>query len=292
MRIPSGNVLSLEGLRAAGKGRQMLKLGLAPLTLFRPHPLELVRCAGEAGYEAVGFQLGLQEVPVSPLVGDASFLREAKTLIDHYGLEVMEVSNIVFEPNRTFAEGQLLIDFAVEMGASIVQATVWDEDRARVVERLAHLCEYAEQFSLDITVEYMPYSKCVSFDDALSLVVATGRSNAKILLDTLHFHRSHGDVSDLSRPVADRYSFIQLCDARAGEPAFADLREESVWDRLPCGEGAIPLREIVSIIPTALPVSLEIPCRRLQSLPLLDQAREHLRLAREFLTPFADRWSL
>lgn len=267
-----------------------MKLGLAPLTLFRPPPLELVRCAGEAGYDAVGFQLGLQEIPVSPLAWDPEFLREAKSMLAQWNLEVMEVSNIVFEPERTFEEGRVLIDFAVEIGASIVQATVWDEDRGRVVDRLTALAEYASPFGLDITIEYMPYSRCVDFDDALSLSRATGRDNVRVLLDTLHFARSGGKVADLDGEDIRAYSFVQLCDARAEAPTYENLRHESVYDRLPLGEGAIPLVDILQKISTALPISLEIPCQRLKDLSLADQAREHLRLARAYLQPFVSRW--
>lgn len=267
-----------------------MKLGLAPLTLFRPPPLELVRVAGESGYDAVGFQLGLQEVPVSPLATDAEFLAEAKALLLQYGLEVMEVSNIVFEPGRTFEEGRVLIDFAHAIGASIVQATVWDDERDRVIERLAALADYANDHGLEITVEYMPYSKCVSFDDARSLIAAAGRSNLRILLDALHFTRSGGTLQDLDRPEASSYSFVQLCDARAEVPAPSDLRYESVNDRLPLGEGAVELAGILARIPTDLPLSLEIPCQRLRDLPLVEQATEHLRLARAYLAPYEDRW--
>ncbi len=267
-----------------------MKLGLAPLTLFRPPQLELVRCAGEAGYDAVGFQLGLQEVPVSPLASDPEFIKQAKAELARWDLEVMEVSNIVFEPERTFDEGKILIDFAVEVGASIVQATVWDEERNRVIERLGSLANYAQSVGLGISVEYMPYSRCTSFDDALSIAQGTGQDNVHIVLDTLHFIRSGGSIEDLELESSNRYAFVQLCDAHAETPEFDDLRYESVWDRLPLGEGAIPLLEVLQRISVDLPISLEIPCQRLKDLPLVDQAREHLRIAREFITPVNARW--
>ena len=269
-----------------------MKLGLAPLTLFRPPPIDLVRYAGEAGYDAVGFQLGLQDMPVSPLAGDAQFLKDARELLARWNLSVMEVSNIVFEPERTFDEGRILIDFAKQIGASIVQATVWDDEQDRVVERLIALADYAKSLDLGITLEYMPYSQCQGFNEAYHLVEASERSNVHILLDTLHFSRSGGVLADLDRKEADAYSFIQLCDARGVAPAPEDLRYESVYDRLPLGEGALELGAILGRVPTDLPVSLEIPCQRLKDLPLVEQAREHLRIAREFLAPYENRWEL
>lgn len=269
-----------------------MKLGLAPLTLFRPPPLDLVTFAGEAGYDAVGFQLGLQDMPVSPLAGDAKFLKDAKELLKRWNLSVMEVSNIVFEPGRTFDEGKILIDFAKDIGASIVQATVWDDVHDRVVERLIALADYARDLDLGITIEYMPYSQCQGFDDAYSLVRGSERSNVYVLLDTLHFSRSGGVLGDLDRKEANCYSFVQLCDAKGIAPAPEDLRYESVYDRLPLGEGALELGAILEKIPTDLPISLEIPCQRLKDLPLVEQAREHLRIAQEFLAPYAHRWAL
>lgn len=269
-----------------------MKLGLAPLTLFRPPPLDLVKYAGEAEYDAVGFQLGLQDMPVSPLADDAQFLKDAKDLLERWNLAVMEVSNIVFEPERTFDEGRVLIDFARQIGASIVQATVWDDEHDRVVERLIALADYAKSLDLGITIEYMPYSMCQGFHEAYSLVKASERSNVYVLLDTLHFSRSGGVIADLDRKEASSYSFIQLCDAKSIVPAPGDLRYESVYDRLPLGEGALELGAILEKVPTNLPVSLEIPCQRLKDLPLVEQAREHLRIAREFLVPYSNRWEL
>lgn len=260
-----------------------MKLGLAALTLFRPPPLDLVRYAGEAGYEAVGFQLGLQQVPVSPLATDPSFIASARSELERWNLEVMEVSNIVFEPGRTFDEGRVLIDFAAQIGAQIVQATIWDDESSRVVDRLGALARYAATVGLGITIEYMPYSKCRGFDDALALIDACGAENLYVLLDMLHFTRSGGSLADLARPEASRYSFVQLCDARAKRPADEDLREESLYDRLPAGEGAVDIRGILERCPRELPVSLEAPCARLRDLPLGEQAAEHLRIARAYL---------
>jgi sugar phosphate isomerase/epimerase len=268
-----------------------MKLALAPLTLFRPPPLDVVIAAGQAGYDAVGFQLGLQGVPVSPLATDRDFLTAARTELDRFGLSVLEVSNIVFEPDRTLDEGKALIDFAAAVGALTVQATVWDTELARVTDRLGDLCRYAAEAALTLTVEFMPYSAVRTRAEALDLVRATGEPNAKVLLDTLHFIRSGGTVADLGGPDDHDLFFVQLCDAGAQAPPFAELREEAIGRRLPLGEGALPLAGIMDRLPTDLPLSLEIPCARLKGLSNIGQATEHLAIARRFLAPWSARWT-
>jgi sugar phosphate isomerase/epimerase len=267
-----------------------MKLALAPLTLFRPPPLEVVTAAGEAGYDAVGFQLGLQEVPVSPLASDPTFLKAALSELDRFGLSVLEVSNIVLEPGRTIDEGRLLIDFAAAVGAFTVQATVWDHERGRVVDRLGVLCGHAAAAGLTITVEFMPYSAVRNLGDARDLVRSTDAENARVLLDTLHFVRSGGTIDDLDDEAVQSFQFVQLCDAVAKAPDFDHLREEAIGRRLPLGEGALPLDAIMDRLPTDLPLSIEAPCQRLAGLANVAQATEHLEIARRFLAPWADRW--
>jgi sugar phosphate isomerase/epimerase len=177
------------------------------------------------------------------------------------------------------------------VGARTVQATVWDPELGRVTDRLGEICRYAADAGLTITVEFMPYSSVPSLGAALDLVRATGQPNAKVLLDTLHFIRSGGALAELGGPDDAEFFFVQLCDARAVAPAFADLRAEAIGDRLPLGEGALPLSEIMGLLPSNLPLSLEIPCARLKDLPYAAQAVEHLAIARRFLEPWAERWT-
>jgi sugar phosphate isomerase/epimerase len=67
-------------------------------------------------------------------------------------------------------------------------------------------------------------------------------------------------------------NYVQFCDARAGRPAdMQEMIRQARFDRLPPGEGALPLKDFLNEIPGQLPISLEVPMTR--NLPPLERAK-------------------
>ena len=62
------------------------------------------------------------------------------------------------------------------------------------------------------------------------------------------------------------FSFAQFCDAPVTlpNPTHASLLEEAVHGRLDPGEGALPLRQLLDVLPQNIPLSMEMRSRRLR----------------------------
>jgi sugar phosphate isomerase/epimerase len=245
---------------------------LAPLSLHRPASLDLVRAAAAAGYSGVGLQLARPGQALAPECTDGVLLAELGQALADLGLGVLEVSNVELTPELDPAFVARVVEVAAGLGARYVQATDWDPEPGRAAANLAALCERAADAGLGVAFEFMPYSCARSLEEARSLLAGVGRRESGLILDVLHFARSGGVPDQLDR-LGDQVSFVQLCDARPVAPPRDGLRPEALTDRLPPGEGGLPLREILAALSPVPAISVEAPVRSLAGRPLDDQAR-------------------
>ena len=102
----------------------------------------------------------------------------------------------------------------------------------------------------------------------------SGRTNASVLVDALHFSRSGGSPSDIAGIDASLFRYAQICDATAVIPSESgDLIREARTGRLLPGEAALPLRDLVAALPAAIPLAIEAPVRATAGLPALERAQ-------------------
>jgi sugar phosphate isomerase/epimerase len=260
-----------------------MEIALAPLTLHRPQPLDVIAAAGAVGFDLTGIQFRVFGQPPSPLLGDPDFAAAAKHALALSGASVLEVSNVVLDESFQIEEARAFATFARAVGARVLQVVGWDDVVDRAVENLATVADLAADAGVEVVVEFMPYSHTKTLGDALQLVIKTGKPNVKLLLDSLHLFRSGGTVAEVAEVDPGYFGVIQLSDAPALAPAFEDLRPESIGNRLVPGTGDLPLRELLAVLPNDLPVSLEVPCAAVAERSHVDQARYVLDGFRRFL---------
>ena len=109
-------------------------------------------------------------------------------------------------------------------------------------------------------------------EDAVDVVSRAGRPNGTILIDALHLARSGGSVAAVAGLDSALIGSIQLCDAPAESPGSSGIIDEARGNRLPPGEGALPLLELLAAVGGDVPLSLEVPMAR-SSLTPLERAR-------------------
>jgi sugar phosphate isomerase/epimerase len=257
-------------------------VSIAPLTLFRPDPLELIEAAGDAGFDLVDLQFGVQDQPLDPRYVDPGFVGQVRTALRSQGLEVLDVGSIAFSPDLDPAVPGALVRFASDVEARIVHVTDWDPEAERTIDRFGQICDLAAGVGLQAAIEFMPYSYTRTLDDASALVAAVRRGNAGIVLDTLHLMRSGGSPATIRNVPSAMFAFIQLADARREAPPAEHLREEALGRRLLPGEGELPLEDILDALP-ALPISVEVPCEANRHLARAHQARLALEATNRFL---------
>lgn len=246
------------------------ELSLAPLSLHRPSNLDLVRSAGEAGYERVGLRLALAGQTAAPECTDPGSRQALKQALRESGVSVFEVSTLELLPDLDFDHLQRVVEAAADVGASYLQVTSWDPDRSRAAENLGALARMAASHDLAVGFEFMSYASAATLEDARWLLASAGPLRGGVVFDVLHFARSGGDPEQLPEG-GDWLAFLQLCDA--GDPPPDDQRRpEALNDRLPPGQGLLPLARILERVRPGPVVSVEAPCRSLEGRPLAEQA--------------------
>jgi sugar phosphate isomerase/epimerase len=230
-----------------------------------PHP-ELVSVAAKAGYSHVGLRL----VPVAgqpylhPLDPGAIEKRLADT-----GVGVLDVEVFRLEAETKVADYEEAIAVSARLGASQLLVHGADESEARLIDSFGRLCDLAGKYNLGVNLEPMPWVAISTVAKAKRILDGAHRSNGAVLADAIHFFRADNRLDEL-RDVPMNY--VQFCDARAGRPAdMQEMIRQARFDRLPPGEGALPLRDFLREIPQQLPISLEVPMTR--KLPPLERAK-------------------
>lgn len=239
------------------------RLSLAALSVLHLPPADMVACAAEAGYGAIGLRLlpATAEEPAYPdLIGDTPLVRAVEQRLRDTALRVLDVEILRLRPDTDVLAYQPVLETGARLGARNVLVAGNDPVEPRLVARLAGLCELAAPLGLTLNVEPMPWTDVRRFDDALRIVEASGQPNAAVLVDAIHFDRAGDDPAMLRRAPPHRFRYLQLCDAPAERPRDTEtlLRQARAGRMMP-GDGGLDLEAILQAVPAHLPISLEVP---------------------------------
>jgi len=241
-------------------------IGLAALTVLElPHD-ELVSVAAQAGYSHVG--LRLRPVAGQPYLHPLDEAAIARRLADT-GVRVLDVEVFRLEGDTRVTDFEQDIAISARLGASQLLVHGADAEHARLVENFGRLCDLAGRYRLAANLEPMPWVAISTVAKAKRVVDDAGRKNGATLVDAIHFFRADNRLDELrGMPM----NYVQFCDARAGRPAdMQEMIRQARFDRLPPGEGALPLRDFLNAIPKEIPIGLEVPMMR--ELPPLERAK-------------------
>ncbi|MGY3390782.1 sugar phosphate isomerase/epimerase [Bradyrhizobium sp. USDA 3311] len=240
----------------------MTDLGLAHLTALDLAPVALVAEAAHAGFRFIG----LRVIPVTaggpayPTRIGTDAHRELKRSLAGEGVRLNEIEFVQLTPRIDIPPLASLFEAAADLGAVAVTASGDDDDPVRLTAHFAELCDLAQQFGLRVDLEFMRWRAIGSLPQAEAIVRGAGKANGTILVDALHLHRSGGKPGDLISMPAQHLRAVQICDAVADIPASdAAIIAEAREGRLPPGEGALPLGELLEALPSDASISVEMP---------------------------------
>ena len=235
---------------------------LAHLTVLGLAPPEMVRVAARTGYDTVGLRLiaVTDTTPGYPLMSDVAMMRETKAAMAETGVGVLDIEFVKIAPEIDVAALEPFLAAGAALGARHVITAPYDPDLDRLADRLAAIAELAAGYKLGAVLEFFPWTVVPDLGAAVAIVEATGRADVGILVDTLHFNRSHSTLEQLSQIQAARLPFVHVCDA----PVQATYTTEELLhagraERLPPGEGAIDIKAILAYMPAGVPIALEVP---------------------------------
>jgi sugar phosphate isomerase/epimerase len=261
----------------------MSRLGIEMLTLLGMPPVEYIELAAELGCVEVSTGLtglpltmfGITDYapyPVWSLRDNPALRRQMKTAMRNTGVRIGlgEGFNARAGANvRDFA-GDL--DIMADLGALRINAICMEDDLAMAKDKLAILADMAIERGMVFTIEFFPPTGITSLEKALEVVEHIGRGRARVLLDTTHLFRTGGTVAQVAALDPDLIGYVQLSDARLA-PFDESYMRDAMFARGVPGQGELPLRELIAVLPANVTISIEVP--RLDDLRQGMTPREH-----------------
>jgi sugar phosphate isomerase/epimerase len=261
---------------------------LAALTVLELSPPDMVEVASRTGYSHVGLRLvpATPEEHHFPLVAEAGLRRQTLERLRDTGVRVMDIEILRLKAETRVADFEPVLAAGAEFGATEVLVAGNDDIETRLTDNFASFCDLAGQYGMHPSLEFMPWTDARDLTQALRIVENAGRANGGVLVDAFHFNRSASRLEDLAGVAPARLRYAQLCDVAGPRPDDMDeiLRQARNERRFP-GDGDSDLLGLLRTLPADIPLSLEIPTRRLmeQGVSALERARMALDKARNLL---------
>ena len=233
---------------------------LAYLTSHRCTPHQAVLVAAESGYDYVGVRLW----PNAPnahqqfLIDRPHELKETLAVLQDTGIGIFELIriNAAFDAHAWDA----LYEIGATLQAKAILVAGDDANESRLTDNYAKLCEAMQPFGLTADLEFMPWTAVPNALAASRIVKNAGSPmNAGILVDALHFGRSHTTLEDISAIDHSLLHYSQICDGQAGTSfTTEELVHTARCARELPGEGNIDLKGLFNVLPNDLPISVEV----------------------------------
>jgi sugar phosphate isomerase/epimerase len=261
-------------------------LGLAHFTALEVPPVELARLAGEAGFATIGLRL----FPAFPgavfyeLPDGSAAHRAMRAAMSATGVTLHDIETITIDSEFSIAGIEPVLAAGAALGARRLTVSGDDADFARLCGNFAALCDLSAPYGLSVDIENMAWRRIRTFADALELVDAADRKNAGVLVDALHFFRNGSRPAELRAAPAGRVVSVQLCDAGPVAPTTHEaIVAEARGGRLPPGEGALPLCDLVAGLPEGCVLSAEVPMG--DAVPAAERVRSVFAATLKLLNP-------
>lgn len=245
----------------------MRKLGIDHLTVAAMPPLQLVDLAVEAGVDSISLNpLRMDHNPFGfpdwSLAGDAKLRRELKARLADTGMVLALGDPLPIQPGVDVASLQPQVDAYGELGAVAVNVVSFEPDRERNFEQFCRCLEMIRAAGMQTVCEFFTGGAYRWLDDVADLIKRLGAPpDVGMLVDVMHFYRARHQTDDIKRFDPKLIRYIQFCDApMRGEKQYYF---EGVSQRDIPGEGEMPVRELMSLLPRDCVVSIEVPHQRM-----------------------------
>jgi sugar phosphate isomerase/epimerase len=125
---------------------------------------------------------------------------------------------------------------------------------------------------MQFTIEFAPPMVLNTLQAALAVIEHVGQGRCRLLVDSMHFFRSGGQLEELEALDPGLIGYAQLSDAPLDAPAEGYMHESMFARKLP-GQGELRLREWVACLPIDCEIGIETP--QLARLQAGASARDH-----------------
>jgi sugar phosphate isomerase/epimerase len=273
----------------------MDRLGIEMLSVFGMPPIEFVHLTADLGCRylttgMVGFAAvsSLNYQPFS-LRDDPQLRRNLLAAMDDRDVSISLGEGLLIAPGVDVRSYAADLDIMAELRIPRINTVSLEPDQARTFDELAVLTALAADRGIATCVEPVVGLSIADLPSAIAAVEHVNREEISLLIDTMHVARFGASADDLRAIPAERIGYIQLSDTTR-QRRMRHYAEEAMFERLPPGEGELPLADMLAALPGDRVVGLELPMRsRAEAgvsaydrlLPCVTSARSLLAEARE-----------
>ena len=242
-------------------------VGIEYQTVLGYPPVEFVHLAADLGCHAISMKsrTGPYNAANPYGYGDFSFLddtgvrRRMAAALRERAVAISLAEGFVVIPGADLTDDLASLDVMGELGATRANVVTMDADLGRSFDQFGAFAEAAADRGMQTTLEFARSLALTDLETAVAAVRYVGRSDFRLLIDTMHVVRSGSTAADLAALDSSLFGYVQLCDSTL-EQRGAAYRDDSS-DRLAPGEGELPLVDIMLALPEWLPVGAEVPMR-------------------------------
>lgn len=240
------------------------EMTLSYLTLPHLLPPDFVSVAHESGYQGISVRLMPASPPEEkqlPMFGSSPLLAETIARLDDTGLYIHDIEVLRMGETVDIEALERVMETAVRLRARNLDVIAEDPVEERLAENLARVAALTASYGVRTCLESMVYMATKTMKQAARVIALSGRDDIGVVVDSLHLDRAGDAPRDVCRLAPGQIACVQLCDA-GPRPDVKDtpaLIHESRENRMVPGEGSLPLRELLRLAPSSVPVSLEVP---------------------------------
>lgn len=268
----------------------MHSLSLEFLTLFGIAPPELISIAAANSCQHVSIVANAADIdpayePFSVVLDPRLRLETAHRLRDT-GISASLGEGLLIKPDVPVANYGPSLDAFAELGIPRINTICFDPQLNRGLESIAHLCDLALPYRIDVMLEFTPLSSVASLTDAVAALAIVRRLNLKIMIDSLHLARSGGTPADVAAIDQSLIGYAQVSDGRTAYPGGEEYYYEAVYERMLPGFGELPLVAFIKTIPPSIVMGAEVRrhSQEKAGIPPLERARGVINAVRKLYT--------
>ena len=243
----------------------MDRIAIEFITALGQNPVDFVHLAADLGVPRIG--IGLSPIVVVPedaprwsMREDAALHAAVKAALAERGVAAVLGEGFLIHPQMEIGDSARDMDLLADLGAERVNIVAIEPDTARCHDQFGTFADMAGARGMKATIEFLPGVPVGDLASALDCVRASGRGNAGVLIDSMHFFHSGGTIAELEAVDPALIGHAQLCDLPEVF-AYEAYSDQAKFERLAPGEGVLPLREFIKALPQTLLLGLEIPQR-------------------------------
>ncbi len=257
----------------------LLSLAAGVLPEFAPDAI--VAAAADAGYRATGIWCDTETWTEATTRAVATQLRDGS-------LQALDIEVIWIRAGREMSDAaRRLIDIGGELGAHNVLIVSANPNLADTKRQFSALCDRAAAAGMRAVLEFLMIAEVKTLAQALDIVADVGHPAGGVLIDALHLARCGGSPADVAPLDPSLLPYAQLCDGPASlaRTDYEGFLTDAVDGRCAAGEGELPLRELLAVLPSKVPLSLEVRSKRYRERypNAAERARAVLAATRRFL---------